>query len=296
MTCERFDQAIEEYVDGECRDVDAGAVREHLLACSSCRAYAERLSKLQEIVRQEFSRESAPAHLWPRIADWLDRPQMPIRSVGPRTWVTWGWRLVATTVVLVAVATGGMLLRTSEPTKSAIMRETTQDFMTFQMSRRAYDLVSANPVEVRAWFAGKIRFELPLLKNRAAGYELSGSRLCWLLDQRLGAFTYQRGDQLMTLYVLDGNTIAGLRGGEPSLGQAVVQRRADGYGNVIWRQGELLFSLVSRESRDEMLAFAAAVIGTEETSLPAGTTWEESLRWTSDGARVPIQYARFDNE
>jgi anti-sigma factor RsiW len=295
MTCQNFEQAIDEYVDGECRGTDKVRVREHLLTCSSCRARAERLSRLQELMRQEFSRECAPPHLWSRIVDRLGAPQSPIKPIGQRSWVTRAWRLATAAVALIGLVTGGVLLHTWQPTSATVMRETTQDFVTFQLSRRPYDFVSASPAESRDWFAGKIGFELPLLKHHAAGYELTGSRLCWLLEQRLAAFTYQRGDHLMTLYVMDGRGIAGSSGQESSLAATIVQRRADGYGNVVWRRGDLLFSLVSSEPRDEILAFAADVVGADEASLPVRTAWAE-FRSRNKGETVPILLARVGAE
>lgn len=263
MTCERYRGSIEAFVDGECRPEEAQSLREHLHVCPACRARAEQLSALQELVHRLQSTETAPPDLWHRIERRLGQAR-PAPPVTPRRFFGAGTRrlLAATFVTLVLAAAGMQALRHQAPVEQAVISKTVEDFVTFRLSQRPFDLASDDPGVVRAWFAGKIRFELPPMKKSVAGYELVGSRLCWLLDQRLGAFSYQAGDRMMTLYVMHGGEME-LSGGsfETALGTVAARRRVDGYGGLVWRRGELMFSLVSSASDEEMTAFAAALVG-----------------------------------
>jgi anti-sigma factor RsiW len=189
-------------------------------------------------------------------------------------------RLLAVAAV-VALAVGGLalMLRPQIQSEQTVVRETVQDLVTFQLSRRPFDIAASDPAIVRAWFDGKLRFQLPPLKARAAGYALVGSRLCWLLGRRGGAFSYQHGERLMTLYVIQGDAVE-LSGGsvDPVLGTMAVRRQVAAYGSLVWRRGDLVFSLVSDASDEEMTAFAATVISNGDEAATQRDFRSGSLR------------------
>jgi len=265
MTCERYHHSIEAYVDGECRPDEAAALREHLHVCSTCRRRALQLSALQELVNQTLSVGTAPPDLWQRIASRLNQgqPAPAVSSALRRASWDGAHRLLAAAAVVVMLAAGSLalMLQPEVQPEEAVVRETVQDLVTFDLSRRPFDIAASDPTIVRAWFAGKVRFKLPPLKARAVGYELIGSRLCWLLGRRGGAFTYQHGERFMTLYVIQGDAVELSDGRfDPVLGKAAVRRQVANYASLVWRRGDLVFSLVSDASDEEMTRFAATVI------------------------------------
>lgn len=269
MTCERYHLSIEAYVDGECAAGEAAALREHLHVCPACRSRAERLSALQELVHGALAAETAPPDLWPRIASRLGQgPAVPAAAPRHAPWAG-ERRVLAVAVVVVTLVAGGLALMVQPQVQSeqAIVRETVQDLVTFDLSRRPFDIEASDPAVVRAWFDGKVRFELPPLQSHAGGYELAGSRLCWLLGRRGGAFTYQRGERFMTLYMMQGDAVE-LSGSrfDPVLGTEVVRRQVANYGSLVWRRGDLVLSLVSDASDEEMTTFAATVISHGEAT------------------------------
>jgi anti-sigma factor RsiW len=92
------------------------------------------------------------------------------------------------------------------------------------------------------------------------GYRLVGGRLCWLLDQRLGAFTYERDGQHITVYVMQADAIDMASASiDPVLAKAG-RSEQDGYSSLVWRQQGLIFSLVSEVSDEEMTRFSDALI------------------------------------
>ena len=262
-SCARYERMIEAYVDGECPDHEAAGLRAHVRDCAPCRQRAESLSRLQELVHDTLASEPAPPGLWQRIDERLDAGEPTAVIVRFPRLAPWGsWRrLAAVAAVLVLVVAGALALRPGITSEQLVVHETVEDFVTFQLSGRPFDSVATDPLEVRAWFAGKIQFALPRLKSEAAGYRLVGSRLCWLLDRRLGAFTYRRDDRLMTLYVMDGEGIDLAEGRfDEALGAMASRRQVESYNSLVWHHGDLLFSLVSTAPDAEMTAFAAAVL------------------------------------
>jgi anti-sigma factor RsiW len=132
--------------------------------------------------------------------------------------------------------------------------------MSVRLSERAYDIASSDPNETLAWFATRVSFELPPLAAHVLGYRLVGGRLCWLLDQRLGAFTYERDGQHITVYVMQADAIDMASASiDPVLAKAG-RSEQDGYSSLVWRQQGLIFSLVSEVSDEEMTRFSDALI------------------------------------
>lgn len=70
-SCETFERAISELVDGELDAPEQLAAVDHLVACASCRAFYRRARKLGEMAVRAEAEEpgSPPEDVWRRIAD-----------------------------------------------------------------------------------------------------------------------------------------------------------------------------------------------------------------------------------
>lgn len=70
-SCETFERAISELVDGELDTPEQLAAVDHLVACASCRAFYRRARKLGEMVARAEAEEPGPPpeEVWRRIAD-----------------------------------------------------------------------------------------------------------------------------------------------------------------------------------------------------------------------------------
>ena len=102
MPCERIEQQLGCYLDGELPASERAAVEAHLLQCAHCRAELQQLRNLAAGIGQLGSVE-APSSLWSRIErglDQADRPSVghpPRRRLRLRT-APWAW---AAAIVLV---------------------------------------------------------------------------------------------------------------------------------------------------------------------------------------------------
>jgi len=70
-SCETFERAISELVDGELDTPEQLAAVDHLVACASCRAFYRRMRKLGEMAVRAEAEEPGPPpeEVWRRIAD-----------------------------------------------------------------------------------------------------------------------------------------------------------------------------------------------------------------------------------
>jgi anti-sigma factor RsiW len=273
MTCKVYRSAVEAWVDGQCPADEAAVLERHLQNCTACRNYADELDTQRTQVRWALGGETAPPDLWPRIAARLGFPRVGPPSAPRHARWLGARQLLAAAAVVAVVALGALALAPSLPPQHGgapahtVVDATVQDFVTFRLSERAYDISSGDPDATLAWFADRVSFELPPLEARVLGYRLVGGRLCWLLDQRLGAFTYERDGQHITIYVMQADaTETASASADPVLAKTRGRSGQDGYSSLVWRQQGLVFSLVSEVSDEEMTRFSAALIEAVEQS------------------------------
>jgi anti-sigma factor RsiW len=87
----------------------------------------------------------------------------------------------------------------------------------------------------------------------AAGYQLVGSRLCTFLDRELTALMYRKGERFLSLYIMPGSGLALPEGNWQVIAQyRIAVYRVQGYTNLIWQEGALIFSMVSELSPADM--------------------------------------------
>ncbi len=72
MHCDDYAPLIGELIDGSAAPGAARDARAHLETCAACQALAEDLTRLRGVART-LEAPPLPAHLWPRIADALQR-------------------------------------------------------------------------------------------------------------------------------------------------------------------------------------------------------------------------------
>ncbi len=268
MTCERIEPLLGAYSDGACRDAEACEVHRHLETCAACRRRLAELDEIRSMLRLEVAGETAPSGLWASVGRALDEED---RTGAARKGATRSvprlrpLALAASVMLMVAITLSGSWWPTGGA--EAVVREPVNDFVTYRLSHRALDIASRDPRANARWFEGKIAFRLPAIETKVAGFELLGSRLCWLLDRRLSALTYQKDGRLLSLYVMSG---AGLRlpvaTFEPAARGEVSVHHMDALVSVIWRRDGLVYALVSDLPVRELLPFAAAY-GADATAL-----------------------------
>jgi anti-sigma factor RsiW len=107
MSCDRFEQALGDYVDGELqapdRSRERGALEAHLAECGRCRAIVADFRAIRTAARG-LDAYGPPPQLWSRVAAGIDAE----RSQG--VWWVPSWRTLAAAAALTLVAALGAWL------------------------------------------------------------------------------------------------------------------------------------------------------------------------------------------
>ena len=130
----------------------------------------------------------------------------------------------------------------------------------FLDSRRPVDIESTDPAFLRTWFIERVDFAPPAVTAHVDDAALIGGRLCLFLARRVASYMYRAGGHVISLYVMkeDGLTTPAspvVRVG----GREVTLQRTGAFGHMTWREGGLLYSLVSDLPQAHLLEFAGGL-------------------------------------
>lgn len=249
--------------DGACDPGKERALREHLADCAACAEEAETIQRLEARIRREFPKEAAPEGLWGRVMEKVAETGQRARPASRRGF-SFRWPVPAAAAAFAAVLLAVVGIVTlpiqRDLAPEALIVEPVNDFITYRLSERPLDVESSDPGSVARWFADKIDYDLPLKIPDPAGYRLVGSRLCYFLNRRLSALMYRGDKGVLSLYVMSGARLELPEGQlDGTTGRRISSHQVNDHTNLIWRDGELVYSLVSNLPKAEMLRFIAGL-------------------------------------
>ncbi len=269
MPCNKNTYDLEAFVDGECSADEKRMISDHLDHCATCRQSVEDLRTLNRTIKAGLSDVKAPSDLWKRIEVRLPESLDDHRPTQSKAWYNqpvWQMAMAASLLIMIALP-AGLTWQWMKPANS-IIAAPIHDFSTYRDSGRNLDIASRDPTTIRSWFASRLTFEAPKLEAKVAGFELVGGRLCWLLERRLSAFSYRRGDQSLAVYVMTAHDIALPSSAyDPELGISLSTHEVDGLRTMIWRKGELVYTVVSDIPKQDMSIFLAALARSQVAAL-----------------------------
>jgi len=281
MPCNKNTYDLEAFVDGERSADEERMISDHLDHCVACRQRVDSLRTLNRTIRAGLGEAKAPDDLWQRIEARLPESLDDRRPEKTKTWFrqpVWQMAIAACLIMMVALPAG--LTWQWMRQDNSIIAAPIQDFSTYRDSGRSLDIASRDPNAIQSWFASRVTFEAPKLEAKVAGFELIGGRLCWLLERRLSAFSYERGDQSLTLYVMTAHDIALPSSTfDPELGISLSVHEVDGFRTMIWRRGELVYTVVSDIPKQDMSIFLAALARSQAAALDAADPAITGLGW-----------------
>ena len=181
MSCEPWQDKLEQYVDSELRGDEAAELEAHLRQCQSCAAEALERFRLKGMVHTAGMRFAASPEFRLKIA------QQVARQSKPRLW-GWrlGWRLAAVTAVLVAVISLAIFW-SGHAQRERQLSELADLHVATLASANPVDVISTDRHTVKPWFAGKLPFTFNLPELEASSpFKLVGGRVTYF-EQAPGA-------------------------------------------------------------------------------------------------------------
>lgn len=244
MDCSELARSAEALLDGEFDERERAEAAAHLAGCEACRRSIQALERTRRAIREklrtalgpESPHGKAPAALRARIADALDRERRP-----------W-WRRALSPLPIsaaAACAAGALLVLYTHAGPDPLVDES--------VSRHTRGLplevlaASMGPDAVPGWFKGKVDFNARPPDLGRAGLHLVGGRISHIQDRPAAYVRYEQPRGHLGLFIVDDPDRRFGSGGRPVQvgGSTVRMVAARGYNVAVWRQDEIVYSLVS---------------------------------------------------
>jgi anti-sigma factor RsiW len=244
MECGDVERSSDPYLDGEFDERERAEVDAHLAACERCRARWDEQARARAAIRMRL-REAmtppavagcAPAALRARIEGALSRERRPL------------WRRLLSPIplgALAACAAGALLVLATHGSDDALVVEAVRS----HHRRLPLEVMAASVGEgsIPAWFAGKLDFHPSPPRFHGDGVHLLGARLSHLRELPAAYIRYELPHGQAGLFIVDdprGRFAAG--GREVRVGPQLLRVvNARGYNVAVWRENEIVYSLVS---------------------------------------------------
>jgi anti-sigma factor RsiW len=244
IDCTELERSIDAYLDGEFDARERAEVDAHLAACPRCRATASAQGRLREALRARL-REAmsppaaagrAPPALRARIELAIARQRRPL------------WRRALAPIpisTMAACAAGAILVLATHGGDAALAEEAVRSH------HRALPLeilsASVGEASIPAWFADKLDFKPSPPRFRASGVRLVGARLAQLREWPAAYMRYELPRGKGGLFIVDDPQHRFDAAGRQVMvgSKAIHLVTARGYNVAVWRDGEIVYSLVS---------------------------------------------------
>jgi anti-sigma factor RsiW len=245
MSCQRIQETLDGYLDGELDLVRNMEVEEHLRGCPACtETYQNRLG-LRSAVRAAAPYFRAPTELEKRVRSAVR--QVAKAAPGPRT-MSWGWLGAAAAAAMVLVLAWTLVPRLRGPAgEDLLAREVVSSHVRSLMAAHLTDVASSDQHRVKPWFNGKLDFSPPVKELASEGFPLVGGRLDYLAGRPVAALVYQRRQHFINVFLWPAT-----QGGDTA---GKTQAR-QGYNLIRWTKASMTCWVVSDLSPAELQEFA----------------------------------------
>jgi mycothiol system anti-sigma-R factor len=244
MNCSDLQHVLYPFLDGEYGPEERVEIEDHLANCADCARRVNLESKFRDLVRAKAS---------PR------RPSGPKASSGLKRRLVAGFRqerqrraqqrlLQVGAVAALAVAAGGAYAHYRAPSRNPYQ----EDAALHHARGLPLEIKDAPPEVVEAWFGDKLdhRVPVPQLHN----FQVAGARLSNVRDRPAAYIRYDTPGLLSPSPRRVGLFVFGdpERSVDAPSFPSVELEQHRGYNVAIWRQGEIVYQLVSDLQDDDI--------------------------------------------
>lgn len=248
LGCDEFEQDIPLFVDGELGETERTRLEDHFGQCETCRGGARFARAFRERLRAAdaaLQDGPAPAHLRDRILCSL------AEEAGAQRTLLAGLRRLWKPVPVAAGATAMGLTAWFwlVPPSDDVVRE----IAARHTRRLPLEIQSDDPRSLEQWLSDKVDFKVRVPRPKGP-LGLVGARLSHVRDHSAVYLLYgnpQEGRQV-ALIVYDDPSRTLPRGGTPRWihDREVYLANARGYNVALWKQNEVVYSLVSDDQEE----------------------------------------------
>jgi anti-sigma factor RsiW len=253
MQCDRVQELLGAYRDGELSPDEYRAVADHLDQCRACSDILATDERIGQALKAR-GRTTAPPALAERIRAELDRNDsrqlattatnrflsgdrpFQFRHLVQRAAIVFAVSLLSALATWQVMETRGVSGQIERDIVSAHIRALLQD--------APVQVASSDQHTVQPWFAGRIDFAPQVRDLAAAGFPLVGGRLDYIADRRVGTLVYKRRLHVINVFMWP------KPGAADSMAHATAR---NGFNLLTWSRNGVAYRAVSDLNLDEML-------------------------------------------
>lgn len=256
--CYESREHLQEFMDSTLPPEQEAEVRAHLESCSVCAAELALQREIRSRVAADVPRREVPAELRRKVEQIMRPREARIWGFLPRPALRWG--VAAAALVLISLVSLALLTRGPGERIPLIVIEAVNDHRGFAMRVNPPALPTADRQQVRQLVEAEVGFQIDPPIGQRAGLRLVGGDATYFLDRKVACILYGKGSRLVTLLVLRGEGIDVARQGfRPVEGLRLYATSYQGTGVVLWKQGDLLYALISQLPQEELFGVAKAI-------------------------------------
>jgi anti-sigma factor RsiW len=252
LSCQKVQELIHGYLDGE---LDLGGsleVEQHMHECEICTHTYRSQTVLRSSLKNDSLYYTAPEKLKKRIQSSLRkeaRVETSQRAFGWR-WLTAGASLAF--MLLVGAVVWRVAPRSIRPSGDELLaQEIVSDHVrSLQMPGHLTDVLSSDQHTVKPWFDGKVDFAPPVKDFASQDFRLYGGRLEYLNNRPVATLIYQRRLHYINLFIWPTEQAG-------STGEVAIQRQ--GYNLIHWTASGMNYWAISDLNVVELHEFARLV-------------------------------------
>ena len=252
MSCQRAEDWIHGYLDGELDLARSLEVEQHMRECEICARSYRTQTTLRSSLKGESLYYGAPEKLKKRIQSSLRKEAKS--EVFPRAF-GWRWLAVGASLafmLLIGVVLWRLVPRSVRPSGDELLaQEIVSDHVrSLQMPGHLTDVLSSDQHTVKPWFDGKVDFAPPVKDFASQDFRLYGGRLEYLNNRTVATLIYQRRLHYINLYIWPAEQAG-------ATGEMTTQRQ--GYNLAHWTNSGMNYWAISDLNRVELHEFARLV-------------------------------------
>ncbi|HUS08871.1 MAG TPA: anti-sigma factor [Pyrinomonadaceae bacterium] len=252
MSCQRAEDWIHGYLDGELDLARNLEVEQHMRECEICARSYRTQTTLRSSLKGESLYYGAPEKLKKRIQSSLRKEAKS--EMLPRAF-EWRWLRVGASVafiLLIGVVVWRLVPRSVPPSGDELLaQEIVSDHVrSLQMPGHLTDVLSSDQHTVKPWFDGKVDFAPPVKDFASQDFHLYGGRLEYLNNRTVATLIYQRRLHYINLYIWPAEQAG-------ATGEMTTQRQ--GYNLAHWISSGMNYWAISDLNRVELQEFARLV-------------------------------------
>ena len=252
MSCQKAEQSIHGYLDGEIDLAGSLEFEQHMHECEICARSYRNQTMLRSSLKIESLYYGAPDKLKKRIQSSL-RKEARLEDSRP----SFGWRWLTVVgslalLFLVAIVAWRVIPRYNRPSGDELLaQEIVSDHVrSLQMPGHLTDVLSSDQHTVKPWFDGKVDFAPPVRDFANQDFRLYGGRLEYLSNRTVATLIYQHRLHYINLYIWPSDEAG-------STAEVTTQRQ--GYNLVHWTSSGMSYWAISDLNNVELHDFARLV-------------------------------------